>query len=636
MVQFTGRRYNKYPGHDKKSSTKLFRPDSTYHFPFSGRSGQRFDLAPNSPEHPLHLSFGTVCYQDPTGFEGIKHFFQLSLLPHSRLLLRSKSIKIDQPVSPFRVKFQEVPQNLVNGKIRSQGGLPVPTRPVHLFKNTRPFTAHLLSIIQFTNDLPGKGIEVNGIVVNLQTHTFCFHTGKISIEPSAKAYLQQPDLFFLHLSQSLFNKDMTGFLNGSVPGMIMLFKALQIEGMGTICCQLHFKFLLFHFHVVWLPSRLKAFHPAPDGAKIIKWNLLLSFCYLGIVLPGKFSYYCILVPTGWFVMAQQIFQIEEGSDVPKYKQLIQSVYYAIENKQLQLGDKIPSINFIAKELSLSRDTVLTAFNELRTRGIIASTPGKGYYVNSTQIEREQKIFLLFDELNAFKEQLYNSFTNAVKDKASVDIYFHYFNKRVFKNLILENLNKYTTYVIMPVFFRDIRPVVSQIEQANVYLLDQLNREVGPYYPAVYQNFHKDVYQALESGIELLKKYQTLIMVHPGGKEPVGMLEGFRSFSIRYRFHHQVIHELKSREIQKGELYIVPNDLDLVTLVKESKRKGLTLGRDLGIISYNDTPLKQVVADGVTTISTDFDAMGKTLARMVLNKKNEHNENPASLIIRNSI
>ena len=346
--------------------------------------------------------------------------------------------------------------------------------------------------------------------------------------------------------------------------------------------------------------------------------------------------YCIPVPTSLVVMKKNIFQIEAGSDVPKYKQLIQSVCYAIENNQLELGDKIPSINIICKEFSLSRDTVLTAFNELRTRGIIASTPGKGYYVNSTQIDREQKIFLLFDELNAFKEKLYNAFTEAVEDRASVDTYFHYFNKRVFKNLILENLNKYTTYVIMPVFFEDIYPIVSQIEQANVYLLDQLNPELGPYYPAVYQNFQKDVYQALESGVNLLKQYDTLIMVYPGGKEPRGMLEGFRNFCLHYKFHHQVIHELKGKEVKKGELYIVPNDLDLVTLVKESRRKQLTLGRDLGIISYNDTPLKEVVADGITTISTDFDTMGKNLARMVLNNQNKHIENPASLIIRKSI
>lgn len=335
-------------------------------------------------------------------------------------------------------------------------------------------------------------------------------------------------------------------------------------------------------------------------------------------------------------MEPDFIKIEEKSNIPKYKQLIQSVYHAIENKALKKGDKIPSINSISKERSLSRDTVLTAFNELRARGIIASTPGKGYYVKSTEFEREQKIFLLFDELNPFKETLYNSFLESVKDKASVDIYFHYFNLRVFRNLILENLNKYTTYIIMPVFFEGIKPIIQQIENARIYLLDQLNPELADNYPGIYQNFEKDVYHALYSGLDRLKRYNKLIMVHPGGKEPQGQLKGFKRFCEENHFPYKTIASLKDKNIKEGEVYIVPDDLDLVRLVKESKRKHFRLGQDMGIISYNDTPLKEVVADGITTISTDFQYMGKALADMVLDKKKIQIENPSSLIIRNSL
>ncbi|WP_332913348.1 substrate-binding domain-containing protein [Algoriphagus boritolerans] len=42
-----------------------------------------------------------------------------------------------------------------------------------------------------------------------------------------------------------------------------------------------------------------------------------------------------------------------------------------------------------------------------------------------------------------------------------------------------------------------------------------------------------------------------------------------------------------------------------------------LGRDIGVISYNDTPLKEILADGITTISTDFHQMGKTIAEQIL-------------------
>ena len=102
-------------------------------------------------------------------------------------------------------------------------------------------------------------------------------------------------------------------------------------------------------------------------------------------------------------------QVKNKIGIPKYKQIIHSIEGAIKNGELKKGDKLPSINEIRNLNKLSRDTVLTAFNELKNRGIIKPVVGKGYYVSSENIDIQQKIFLLFDELNSFKEDLYNSF-----------------------------------------------------------------------------------------------------------------------------------------------------------------------------------------------------------------------------------
>lgn len=47
-------------------------------------------------------------------------------------------------------------------------------------------------------------------------------------------------------------------------------------------------------------------------------------------------------------------------------------------------------------------------------------------------------------------------------------------------------------------------------------------------------------------------------------------------------------------------------------------------------------LKEIVADGITTISTDFNLMGKSLAEMILNNQQVKIENPSRLILRKSI
>ena len=328
-------------------------------------------------------------------------------------------------------------------------------------------------------------------------------------------------------------------------------------------------------------------------------------------------------------------QIDDSLGVPKYRQIINSIYTAISIGELKLGDKIPSLNQICEEFDLSRDTVMVAFNELKAKGIINSIPGKGYYINSTEINLDQKIFVLFDELNAFKEDLYTSVLNSLDVKSSVDIYFHHFNYQVFKDLISESVGKYTSYVIMPATFDYTADVISKLPKDKVYILDRKKDDLSEY-PVVYQDFEQDVYDALIDGLDLLRKYTKLIMIFPGGKEPEGRMLGFQRFCNEKDFKSEIIRNVTNKEIKTGEAYFVPSDRNLVRLVKMAAEKNLELGKDVGIVSFNDTVLKEVVAGGITTISTDFQMMGQTLARMIQDRSTEKIRNHSALIRRNSL
>jgi len=332
---------------------------------------------------------------------------------------------------------------------------------------------------------------------------------------------------------------------------------------------------------------------------------------------------------------KEIITLNPASPVSKYRQIIQSVLEAIGDGKLKTGDKIPSINDICKHWNLSRDTVINAYNELKSLGIISSAPGKGFYVISTNIKLTNNIFLLFDELNSFKEDLYNSFVRHLPPDAIVDIYFHYFNRKLFDQLIEEARGNYTTYVVMPAKFRNTLELLQHLN-GRVIILDQLPDDLQGHFPAIYQNFENDTFNALMSGKDLLSRYKTIVMVHPGGKEPEGQYLGFQKYCIQTGTHHELIHDLSGRDIQKGEAYIVIGDRDLVWLMKEAQKRGLVVGTDLGIVSYNDKALKEVSGNGVTTISTDFIQMGRSLADLVVNKTHSVIENPSSLIIRKSL
>ena len=88
------------------------------------------------------------------------------------------------------------------------------------------------------------------------------------------------------------------------------------------------------------------------------------------------------------------------------------------------------------------------------------------------------------------------------------------------------------------------------------------------------------------------------------------------------------------ELQSQDAYVIIEESDLVNLVRQVRKKNLTLGDDIGIISYNETPLKELL--GITVISTDFNAMGETAAYMVLKNKKERVKNVFRYIERNSV
>lgn len=72
------------------------------------------------------------------------------------------------------------------------------------------------------------------------------------------------------------------------------------------------------------------------------------------------------------------------------------------------------------------------------------------------------------------------------------------------------------------------------------------------------------------------------------------------------------------------------------IVYPQMAKSLELGKQVGIISYNNSPFKEILAGGISVFSTDFAKMGSTLANMVLTKSKEKIKNPFTFFLRNSI
>jgi len=354
-------------------------------------------------------------------------------------------------------------------------------------------------------------------------------------------------------------------------------------------------------------------------------------------MRSKYKRFLLPVATGSKLFRnfeRTTFKVQEVN-LTKKQQVIAYVEDAIQNKQLKRGDKLPSLTALKEAFSISRDTAIEAYNELKSRGIIASVVGKGYYLSKESVEVKKKIFVLFDELNAFKETLYKSLVTNLEDSAEVDIYFHHFNRLTAKTIIENNKGNYSHYVIMPANLERIDLLLQGLPQQRIYILDQLPPSLN-HYPAIYQNFEKGVYEGLLELKQALSKYRHLVLIFDPAIQPSGIRTGFQSFCNAYDFDNSVVTSNAEVVVQQGLAYLVLDDSTLINVVKQVKQESFKLGADVGLIAYNDTPLKEIIAGGVTAISTDFSVMGKALAQMITHDTKTISENSINVTLRNSL
>jgi DNA-binding transcriptional regulator YhcF (GntR family) len=341
-------------------------------------------------------------------------------------------------------------------------------------------------------------------------------------------------------------------------------------------------------------------------------------------------------------------RIRENSRIPKYRQVVDAIVDNIAAGHLAIDDKIPSINAFSERFGLSRDTVEKAYNILKERKIITSVKGKGFYITRTQLIAKVNILFLVNKLSSYKMRIYNSFVARVGATAHVDLHIYHCDESLFLNLMKKHGGGYDHYVIMPHFKTARLAHVSQTERVmdilagippgQLLILDNNQLELRGEHAEVYQDFEDDIYQALKSGLEQIRKYHRLIMVFPASSVypyPRRILRGFRRFCVEFGFEFEVIDEIYEDTIlRRGDLFITIVESDLVNLVKQARDRHFQLGRDLGIISYNDTPLKDLL--GITVVSTDFNRMGVAAADLILERRTEQIRNPFRWIERESV
>ncbi|MFD2036451.1 GntR family transcriptional regulator [Belliella marina] len=343
-----------------------------------------------------------------------------------------------------------------------------------------------------------------------------------------------------------------------------------------------------------------------------------------------------------------IIRIENDSRIPKYQQLVQCLIENIERGYLTVGEKIPSINEVSERFYLSRDTVEKAYNQLKKQKIILSVKGKGYYVARNVSQSQVKVLFLLNKLSNYKLRIYNSFLESLGSTAKVDLHLYHCDAKIMLKILEEHMGAYDYYVVMPHFKDDklrhlntneeIIEALQCIPSEKLVIMDNLIPELGENVASIYQDFKADIYKALKEGIARLKKYEKLVLVYPEKVHypyPSEIKCGFQKFCANHNFDYEIIPTIyPEMELETNDAYITIEENDLVSLIKQIRDQKFQMGEDIGVISYNDTPLKELL--GITVMSTNFKVMGETAAYMIKKHKHEVVKNVFNFIDRGSI
>lgn len=318
--------------------------------------------------------------------------------------------------------------------------------------------------------------------------------------------------------------------------------------------------------------------------------------------------------------------INSCSVVPKYIQLANAIMGAISSDLLKAGSILPTINELSAGAGVARETVEKGYKVLKERRVVLSKKGLGYFVADSPVY-DIRIAVFLNKLSHNKKVVYDALIEELNGRAEVDLFVYNSDMAYLRHIIQSQFKLYDYYVVFPHFVGDVdraSKVLSMLPQEKVILLGKDVVGLRDSFATIYENYETDIYVALQESLPAIRKYNHLKLIFPQQDDyPKSIVKGFYKFCEDFSFNFSVMEDLEFENVRRNVCYVVLTDDDLVDLLDRAKENGYVLGTDVGVISYNETPLKKHMYEGITTISTDFMLMGKMAAECIKNRKGKN-------------
>lgn len=307
----------------------------------------------------------------------------------------------------------------------------------------------------------------------------------------------------------------------------------------------------------------------------------------------------------------------------KYEVIVDYFKTNISSGEFKKGDPALSLTKAAEFFETAKETVVKAYKILRQEGILESLQSKGFFVAVDKLPTLPKIFVLLNDLNPSIEIFYNSFLAAIDGKAVVDVFFHHNNPILFDDFVTSAKGNYYSYIIKPFALPELKTIIKSLPLENVLIIDR-----DDYLPEgasfLVQDFYKDLYEKLESLDSVIERYDHFYFYFPEYEtHPQVAKESFlqyfkqRDKKASPSVKANIITTLSQFPIDKNCCFLAVSDRGLIEILTLLKHKNLTPGKDVGILCYNDTPIKPFVENGISVITADFKKMGEDAALFAL-------------------
>ncbi|KPL23749.1 MAG: hypothetical protein AMS23_06255 [Bacteroides sp. SM1_62] len=151
--------------------------------------------------------------------------------------------------------------------------------------------------------------------------------------------------------------------------------------------------------------------------------------------------------------------------------------------------------------------------------------------------------------------------------------------------------------------------------------------------SAYEGFENEFVGLLQKHKDLFMKYKQIVLIFPRGSLfPIQIISAFQKFTQTNHIDFQIKDEIKAEILEEKIAFVILEEETMAQLIEMASETDLAIGDQLGILGYGDSPLKRIIANGITVIDISYQDCEPTGFRQIKPASNKC----LSFVKRNSL